>query len=547
MEVWPLLRRFQRSAPSDSTAPLDESTVRQPTGSNATRYAAFISYSRAVDGKLAPALQSALQRFAKPWYQRQALRVFRDDASLAANPGLWPSIQDALDASEFFILLASPKAASSEGVQRETDYWLDQNPQTNLFIALTDWHKPRDPASEEDPASEDFDWHKHKTTVLPPSLAGKLTDEPRYVDLRWVGTEEHLSLRDPRFRDCVADLAAPLHHQAKDDLIGEEVRQHRRHVRQVRIVIAVLAFLAILAVTAAVVAVQQRQAALLQLDIATSRQLAATAESKASSDPQLATLLSVTAFDAKDTPEARIALVHQLDRLQHIDRFLSAHTGPVRRVAFSPDGRTLVATGEENSVLWDITKGTRLATLPDAGGEVAFSPDGRTLVAAGEKSVVLWDVAQRRQLATLPGVTNAAGGNLSIALSPNGRTLAIGGVDYTKIVLWDVAKRRQLATLTYSIPGQTVPAMGGFVLAFSPDGRTLAADGPKGGDITLWDVAKRTPVANLRGGHTRGIFSLAFSPDGRTIASGGHDAKIVLWDVAQRKQLATLNADGDVN
>lgn len=32
------------------------------------RYRAFISYSQAADGRLAPALQSGLQRLAKPWY-----------------------------------------------------------------------------------------------------------------------------------------------------------------------------------------------------------------------------------------------------------------------------------------------------------------------------------------------------------------------------------------------------------------------------------------------------------------------------------------------
>ena len=50
------------------------------------RYKAFLSYSHAADGKLAPALQSALQRFARPWYQLRAMRVFRDKTSLAATP-----------------------------------------------------------------------------------------------------------------------------------------------------------------------------------------------------------------------------------------------------------------------------------------------------------------------------------------------------------------------------------------------------------------------------------------------------------------------------
>lgn len=77
-------------------------------------YAAFISYSRAVDGKLAPAIQSGLERFAKPWWRVRVLRVFRDDASLTANPGLWSSIQEGLARSEHFILLASQRAAKSD-------------------------------------------------------------------------------------------------------------------------------------------------------------------------------------------------------------------------------------------------------------------------------------------------------------------------------------------------------------------------------------------------------------------------------------------------
>jgi hypothetical protein len=36
----------------------------------------FPSYSHAADGKLAPAIQSALQSFAKPWYERRAICVF---------------------------------------------------------------------------------------------------------------------------------------------------------------------------------------------------------------------------------------------------------------------------------------------------------------------------------------------------------------------------------------------------------------------------------------------------------------------------------------
>ena len=64
-------------------------------------YNAFISYSQAADGRLAPALQTALEKFAKPWYKIRNLNIFLDAASLSASPHLWSNIQKALDESEY--------------------------------------------------------------------------------------------------------------------------------------------------------------------------------------------------------------------------------------------------------------------------------------------------------------------------------------------------------------------------------------------------------------------------------------------------------------
>ncbi|HXI29627.1 MAG TPA: TIR domain-containing protein, partial [Vicinamibacterales bacterium] len=86
-------------------------------------YKAFISYSHAVDGRLAPAVQQALHRFAKPWYRNRALRLFRDKTSLSASPALWPSIERALGDSEFFLLLACPESAASKWVRLEIEWW----------------------------------------------------------------------------------------------------------------------------------------------------------------------------------------------------------------------------------------------------------------------------------------------------------------------------------------------------------------------------------------------------------------------------------------
>src|ERR1700745_3139966 len=103
-----------RSAGDVPTAPIAEQQEQ---------YDAFISYSHAADGSLAPALQHGLQTLAKPLYQRKALRVFRDQTNLSATPELWSTIEQALAASRFFILLASPDAARSPWVQQELDWW----------------------------------------------------------------------------------------------------------------------------------------------------------------------------------------------------------------------------------------------------------------------------------------------------------------------------------------------------------------------------------------------------------------------------------------
>ena len=80
-------------------------------------YDGFISYSHAADDLLAPRLQAGLQRFAKPWWKRRALRISRDESSLSANPHLWSSITEALSESDWFILLPSPDAARTRRAQ----------------------------------------------------------------------------------------------------------------------------------------------------------------------------------------------------------------------------------------------------------------------------------------------------------------------------------------------------------------------------------------------------------------------------------------------
>lgn len=84
-------------------------------------------------------------------------------------------------------------------------------------------------------------------------------------------------------------------------------------------------------------------------------------------------------------------------------------------------------------------------------------------------------------------------------------------------------------------------------VAFSPDGKTLAA-GVQKGMVRLWDVAGRKQRATLTQHDEDGreqaqrISSVAFSPDGKMLAAVAGDGTVGLWDVAEPRQIATLTA-----
>src|ERR1700693_5899231 len=235
-------------------------------------YDAFISYSHAKDKPIASALQSAIQKLGKPWYQRRALRLFRDDTSLSATPHLWPTIEQALGQAGHFLLLASPEAAASKWVNKEVSFWLEHNSVDTLLIGLTDGELAWDDAAGDLAAVETA---KHP---LPPALSKKFPSEPKWVDLRHYreGATQPTDKRDAKFTELAADFAAAIRGMPKEDLLSQEVRQQRRALRLAVSAAAALLVLAVAAMAAGVLAYRAQQEAIAQRNRAEATLAAAT-------------------------------------------------------------------------------------------------------------------------------------------------------------------------------------------------------------------------------------------------------------------------------
>jgi WD40 repeat protein len=166
---------------------------------------------------------------------------------------------------------------------------------------------------------------------------------------------------------------------------------------------------------------------------------------------------------------------------------------------------------------WDALTGASLGGfVAGHASDLALSADGALVAFAHPygSGAQIWDVAERSMVVAVEPDLEA--NESSVALSPNGRTLAVGG--YGRFVrLWDVGAADLLLELDQG-DGRAAS------LEFSPDGRYLATVG------TLWDVASGARIGpNLAAGLPTSMMDL--SSDGRHLLVTTEDGRGYVWDV----------------
>ena len=214
--------------------------------------------------------------------------------------------------------------------------------------------------------------------------------------------------------------------------------------------------------------------------------------------------------------------------------------GEVKSLDFSPDGETLaVATGDGYLTLWDVSSHSRLlaptfAGFPSIVLAVGFSPNGATLVtASSDRGLKFWDAETGHSLED-PGL---GGGASDVTFSADGAMIASAASGGGSAAVWDTATGMSIATFDGAPDSQD------FSVALSPDGHLLAVGGFDR-VVRVWDVRTRKLVHELDQGGD-GAFTLEFSPDGRTLAISGYEPAASLWDVATGTQIGPQLTAGD--
>lgn len=225
--------------------------------------------------------------------------------------------------------------------------------------------------------------------------------------------------------------------------------------------------------------------------------------------------------------------------------------GRIVQISLLGDGKTIVASGSSFESFHDEAvqqAAIHLLTLDDgkllrrfAGHvtplrAVAFSPDGQTIVTGGVDGMLRFHSA-------LDGSENRCcaghdGAVLAVAFRPDGEVLASGGADGT-------------VRLTRVETGETIRVLQGHSMpvacvAFHPEGGLLAsADGmyepvepPDTFFVRVWNCetgeALREPLAAA----ANPITSLDFHPSGERLAWAGMDNTITVWDLREWRQVA---------
>lgn len=264
------------------------------------------------------------------------------------------------------------------------------------------------------------------------------------------------------------------------------------------------------------------------------------------------------------TAEDRAIVRWHLDSGERVV-FPKEHDSWVRGLAFSKDGKTLVSSGYDDTLIWwsatekDPKPLRKLAAHKGWIRAVAVSPDGSLLASAGNDRVVrVWKMEDGSPVRELPGHERDV---YSLLFHPNGQWLLSGDLKGV-VKQWDVNAGKLMRTFdakalnTYN-GGQQVDYGGVRALALNGDQSQLACAGLHKATNPLGAISKPLFLRFdwekqklLRSHVTDGVdgigWNTCFHPDGYLLgcAGGKSGAWLLFWNGEDDKSFHKFKLPG---
>jgi WD40 repeat protein len=201
----------------------------------------------------------------------------------------------------------------------------------------------------------------------------------------------------------------------------------------------------------------------------------------------------------------------------------------ITMILFSPDGSQIASLSGgylAELYVYDTETGNKVHSL-SGYNTMTYAPDGKTLVSDNiDYGIYVWDAVNGKKL-----VSPAADWIYDVAFSPDGKTIAIAGVE-----VHQMKKDRQnvisfFDPSTYQMQPQKFNGQPAVLskLRYSPDG-TMLASVDAHGNVRIWNAVTGEVVKEIRES-VPGPVQLAFMANGRTLILGGGDGTLRFYEV----------------
>jgi len=231
---------------------------------------------------------------------------------------------------------------------------------------------------------------------------------------------------------------------------------------------------------------------------------------------------------ASDAPGNLMLWDIAVDPRRYIKSIQFDAVDPLTGICWSTDGRQLAASNWDGAVrVWDVdwtNADNPEFTLRDQqvpGSVATLSPQGSVMATGGDghEKITFWDVSREpfRQLHQIPG-------GRQFALSPDGKCLAVApGGSGIQLYAEENTQWVSKQLLTGAMPAV-------LSLAWSPDQKTLVA-GDQFGGVHVWDLSVDPPKSRMPNLPASNVQSLTFAPNGKSMLVVGSDHQATHWNL----------------